>query len=57
MPLPTIPIPFMYIVIVPFAFIMIILILLWLILDTKKYAKEAFIIRKARKNDLPMLIL
>lgn len=57
MPLPTIPIPFMYIVIVPFAFIMIIIILLWFIMDTKKYAKEAFVIRKARKNDLPMLIL
>jgi hypothetical protein len=39
------------------AFILIIIILLWLIMDIKKYAKEAFIIRKARKNDLPMLIL
>lgn len=57
MPLPTIPIPFMYVVIIPFAFIMIIIILLYFILDIKKYAKEATIIRKARKNDLPLLIL
>jgi hypothetical protein len=57
MALPTIPIPFMYIVAVPTAFILIIILLLYFLLEIRRYAPESFVIRKARKNDKPMLIL
>ena len=54
---PVFPIPLPYLVAIPGVMIMIIVVLLWFLLDIKRYAREAFVIRKARKGDKPALLL
>ena len=54
---PAIPIPLPWIVGTLGIFIMVIMVLLWFLLDIKKYAREAFVIRRARKGNKPALLL
>lgn len=56
MALPVLPIPLEWIIGVITGFVIIIVILLWFLLDIRRFAPEAFVIRWGRKKDQPVLL-
>lgn len=56
MALPVLPLPLEWIIGGLTGFIIVIVILIWFLLDIKRFAPEAFVIRWARKHDKPALL-
>jgi hypothetical protein len=56
MALPVLPIPLEWIIGVITGFVLVLVLLIWFLLDIKRFAPEAFVIRWGRKNDQPVLL-